>query len=56
MENDLTTHFKMLDYHKNLLFNATTFEQEQRIRRILNGEIEREKYLCIYKELSKKHH
>ena len=53
MENDLTTHFRSLDYHKNLLFKATTFEQEQQVRRILKSEIEREKYLCIHKELSK---
>lgn len=56
MENDLTTHFKSLDYHKDLLFNVTTLDQEQRIRRIIEGELEREKYLNIRKELSKNKH
>ena len=52
MENPLTRHCKMLDYFKNLLFNATTSEQEARARKLIEFEEKQEKYLYINKELS----
>ena len=52
MQNELTVHFNMLDYYKNLLFNATTEEQEERARKIIAYEKEQENHLYIKKELS----
>lgn len=47
MKEALTTHCRMLDYFKNLLFNATTEEQEERARKLVNYEKEQEKYLYV---------
>lgn len=47
MENALTRHCKMLDYYKNLLFNATTEEQEERARKLIDYEKEQEDYLYV---------
>lgn len=47
MENKLTSHFNFIDYCKNILFNATTQEQKDRMRKIIDYEKEQEKYLYI---------
>lgn len=52
MENTLTLHCRMLDYYKNLLFNSTTKEQEERARKILEYETNQEKHLYVNKELA----
>ena len=35
MNGALETHFKLIDFTKNLLFNSATPEQEEQSRRIL---------------------
>lgn len=52
MENELTLHCRMMDYFKNLLFNATTKEQIARARKIIEYEKNQEKHLYVKKELA----
>lgn len=47
MENVLTTHCKMIDYTKNLLFNSTNESQENQARRILELAEKQEEFLYI---------
>ena len=53
MENELTTHFKMLDYYKNLLLNSETKEQQERLQEIIDCEKKREENLYIKKSYLK---
>lgn len=50
MENAITLHFKLVDYAKDLLFNAMTEEQEKRARRILKYHNKQADYLYINKK------
>lgn len=43
----METHFKLIDYTKNLLFNATNKEQEKQAKHILELAQQQEKYLMI---------
>lgn len=43
----LETHFTLIDYIKNLLFNSTSAEQEEQARRFLDLAKEQEKYLEV---------
>ncbi len=45
--NTLETHFKLIDFTKNLLFNSTTAEHEEQARRLLELAKEQEKNLEI---------
>lgn len=47
MDNALTTHFKLIDYSKNLLFNSVTESQEEQARNILNLAKQQEQYLIV---------
>lgn len=40
-------HFKLIDYTKNLLFNATNKDQEKQVRHILELAQQQEKYLMV---------
>ena len=50
MGKSLSIYFKLVDYAKNLLFNATTDEQEQRARRLLDYHNKQADYLYVKKE------
>jgi len=43
----IETHFKLIDYTKNLLFNSTNESQEKQARRLLELAKEQEKYLEV---------
>lgn len=45
--NILETHFKLIDFTKNLLFNSTTLEHEEQARRLLKLAKEQEKNFKI---------
>lgn len=47
MNNVLETHFSLVDYTKNLLFNATTAAQEENARHLLELAEKQEKSLYI---------
>lgn len=47
MNKALETHFMTIDNTKNLLFNSTTAEQEERARHFLDLAKEQEKALYI---------
>lgn len=47
MENALTTHFKLIDYSKNLLFNSVTDKQIEEATRLLDLAKEQEGSLFI---------
>lgn len=47
MKGTLETHFKLIDFTKNLLFNATTPEQEEQARKKLELMKKAEKDLII---------
>lgn len=47
MNNALETHFIFIDNTKNVLFNATTPEQEEQARHLLELAAEQEKALFI---------
>ena len=53
MMGNMEDHFRTIDYAKNLLFNATTEEQEKRARNIIEKEKELEKNIYIKNVLSK---
>lgn len=43
----IETHFTLIDYIKDLLFNSTNEEQEKQARRFLELAKEQEKYLEV---------
>lgn len=43
----LETHFKLIDFSKNLLFNSTHENQEQQARHLLDLAKEQENYLEV---------
>lgn len=47
MGTTLETHFELIDYIKNLLFNATNEKQEEQARRFLELAKEQEKNFKI---------
>ena len=54
MTNALETYFIFIDSTKNLLFNATTVEQEEVARHLLDLAREQEKVICIKEEENEK--